>query len=754
MKNKGMQLGALLAAFLLLSMAFVPAVSAQGANDSKGINPVEVPLGIEKHFIDDGRGGEGILKNMKTTHDGKYAYTKFEVDVPVAGEYYVTAWTMGVNGQETIQADLDSDPIGYLKTSEDGWQSAQLQNNTFNPIYLSKGTHVFSFKNQDIPAIEFIRLAKQKDAAIISDTEYRNYINTLKSKSLPESYRQSKSRNQTTEATALAAISCPACDYLYQLGMSFSYTYYQQFYFTSGQNVVFETRKSDPYASDSVMFLFNSNDPVNGGSWSNDDWGNGYQSKISVTIPNSGYYTLLLRSYSSYSPGTSDLYKDGSLYASNVALAGTKVYSGAISKTGILNYFTAKLTGDSRIWLEDSSSSPGKIKGFNDDYAGSGDFSWGVASRVKKEFSPSINYVLVSSYSSSTTGTADLYMKLDNSDIMSFFPNLKADDAIKSAPYTGSPPTPGAYNCIAWSGGIIDASGGTITDPWIWPPTYGSPWYNPNKLTAFDNYYGNNPRRYAGAMTYTRTGATESNSVVDLWANPLSPEYYTHASVRKPGDDHPHGYDWESKPGGLMRTFHPRYALRGDGADDYGNVVAYYQWTGTYASAASTPAASSQKTEGMTFEESVKRGLTVIEKVELSKEEQTKQSNLIDKIPEKVKQEFDTKYRAWKETWNDPNLIIHSNPRMYTQSDQYEEFLSYSKAQGKAIWPLLFQKYEQGDDLVKEAIIDLTYTEYGSLLDEIRQESAKERYNAQGAYIAPSEEANVMKYIKKLSALE
>lgn len=524
------------------------------------------------------------------------------------------------------------------------------------------------------------------------------------------------------------------------MNTNFVYTYYKSFQFTTGQNVVFETRKSDPYASDPVMFLFNYYDPVNGGSWSNDDWGNGWQSKISATIPSTGTYYLLLRSYSSSSPGTSDLYKDGSLYASNVALAGTNINIGGLYKTGTLNYFTSQLTGDSRLWLVDSSSSPGLIRASNDDYAGTGDFYWGLASRVKNQFSPDIKYALVSSYSSSNpTGTADLYMKLDNSNIMSSFPNLKADDAIKSAPESSD------YNCISWSGGRIDLG------RYFWPPDYdpSNPWYDPNPIAAFDKFYGNTPSRYPGAMTYTRTGATESNSVVDLWANPLNPKYYTHGSVRKPGDDHPHGYDWESKPGGLMRTFHPRYALRGDGIYDYGNVVAYYKWTGTYALAA-----SSQITEGMTFEESVKRGLTVIEKVELSKEEQTKQSNLIDKIPEKVKQEFNTKYSAWKETWNDPNLIIHSNPRMYTQSDQYKEFLSYSKEQGKAIWPLLFQKYEQGDELVKEVLIDLTYTEYGSLLDNIRQESTKERYNAQGAYIAPSGKANMMKYIKKLLTLE
>ncbi|MGP8331827.1 MAG: DUF7689 domain-containing protein, partial [Methanosarcinaceae archaeon] len=682
-------------------------VNAQVQDDgSKGINSVKVPDGIEKKFVDDSRGGEGILKNVLMTFDGEYGNTKFEVDISESGKYYITAWVMGISGQDKIQAYLDDEtrPIGFLKMSDNSWQSAQLENNnTFNPISLSKGTHVFSFRSQEIPAIEFIRLAKQKDAAIIPDTKYRNYINTLQAKSLPDDYKQLKSEDQIVGAMILT--SNPEGDYAYQLNMDFAYTYYKYFSFTSGQNVVFETKKSDPYASDPVMFLFNYDDPVNDGSWSNDDGGSGHQSKISATIPNTGLYVLLLRSYSSSSPGTSDLYKDGSLYSSNVALAGTKVYCGDISKTGTLNYFTSKLTADSRLWLEDSSSSPGKIKGFNDDYSGSGDFNWGLASRVKNQFSPDVRYALVSSYSSSNPpGTADLYMKLDNSNIMSCFPNLAADDAIKSAPESS------AYNCISWSGGRVDL--GT----YFWPPNrdcLGNLWYDPDPLTAFDKFYGNNPSRYSGAWTYTRSGATESNSVVDLWANSAG---YQHGSVRKPGNDHPHGYDWESKPGGLMRTFHPRHALSGD---DYGNVDKYYRWDGTYVSGA-----SSQKTGGMTFEESIERGLTIIEKVELSEDEKAKQSNLIENVPEEVKQEFDTKYIAWKKTLDDPNLRIHSNPGMFTQSKQYEEFLSFCKEQDKTIWPLLFQKYEQGDELVGMTLVNLTYNEYGSLLDEIRQESA------------------------------
>jgi hypothetical protein len=112
-KSKGMQLGAMLAAMLLVSMAFVVAVNAQGQDDgSKGINSVKVPERIEKHFVDDGRGGEGILKDKKMAIDGKNVYTKFEVDIPDKGKYFVTAWVMGVNEQEKIQVYLDDETKG------------------------------------------------------------------------------------------------------------------------------------------------------------------------------------------------------------------------------------------------------------------------------------------------------------------------------------------------------------------------------------------------------------------------------------------------------------------------------------------------------------------------------------------------------------------------------------------------------------------------------------------------------------------
>jgi len=196
-----------------------------------------------------------------------------------------------------------------------------------------------------------------------------------------------------------------------------------------------------------------------------------------------------------------------------------------------------------------------------------------------------------------------------------------------------------------------------------------------------------------------------------------------------------------------MRTFHPRNALRGNA---YGNVDKYYRWNGTIAKALGSLAKQIEK--GLTLEESVAKGLTTREKVEFSDSEKTRLANLIEKLPENVGQEFKKKYMAWKETWNDPDVCIHSDPRKYAVSEQYAKLLTYCRKQGKAILPLLFQQLEQGDIFVINALEDLTFVEHRSLLDGIRQESAQARFDEKGVYIAPSIRANAMKYCKRLLA--
>ncbi len=696
----------------------------------RAFQPEVVDYKEEKPMLEDLRtkilADEYILKDVKLSIEDLVVSKTFKVDVLVSGEYYVNAWVMGTSGKEgmnnlEVYLDDEEQPIGTIEMPGTGWQSATISGARTprdKGVSLSFGTHTISFhcKVPEVPDVEFIQLLKQNTKAEFSGSRYDSYIDSLKNRLLPKNYAQVRK-----EINQKVVLKNPEGDYAHEVDINFTYTFYKYFYFTAGTNVVFETKKKNPYGSDPYMYLFRYNEPVYKSTWADDDSGSGLQSKISATIEHSDYYVLLIRAYNSDNPGTTDLWKDGSLYASDVPVAGIKLYCGNIVTGEYLNFFTAYLKGDSRLWLQSYYTGNG-IVCFNDDYHGSGDFKWGLASRQNAPVYR-IRYAIISTYSSyNPTGTCDVYMGCRNSTIMSYFPNLKADDAIRSAPASS------AYNCISWSGGRTDLG------RYFWPPEGGNPWRGSTDLESFDNFFSNTKSgkklvRYNGAMNYTRSGANAGNAVVALWHN----KKYTHGSVKKPGNDQPHGYDWESKPGGLMRTFHPRDALEGN---DYGKIVAYYRWDGT-RSYGNPP----MKTMAA-GEENPMNG---IEKVEFTQSDKEKLYELLFIIPENVKEEFEKKYLDWKKTWDDPTLQIHSNPRMFAISKEYDNFLSYCEEKGKSVWPLIFNKYEQGDELVTNPIEDLTFQEYSHMMDVIRDDNFKKAIEAPD--VIPSQTANWTRYI-------
>ena len=145
---------------------------------------------------------------------------------------------------------------------------------------------------------------------------------------------------------------------------------------------------------------------------------------------------------------------------------------------------------------------------------------------------------------------------------------------------------------------------------------------------------------------------------------------------------------------------------------------------------------------------------TVYETVEFTEVEKAKITGLIEKLPQEVRQQFDVKYEAWEATWDDPWLAVQSNPRAWTISTEYKELLDYCKKQGEEVWPLVLERLQQDRCfIVSNLLEDLTLEKYGYILERIREESQQERYTKEGKYIAPSSEANLMKYAKELLAL-
>ena len=698
--------------------------------------------------------GECILKNSKLSVDSEISMKTFEIEVLKDGEYYLSAWVMNTgitekNNGLKFFVDEQKNPSGTIKPQKEGWQSSILLNNDISKtekLTLTAGKHLLTFCSTvpDVPMVEFIRISKTEQEANISSKEYDDYIEKLKAETAPK-----VDKSSIVDSTALSLrkeLENPLGNYEHRIDQKFGYCYYNYFYFYAGALVTFETKRDNPYASDPVMQLFNYTDPINKGSWTNDDGGQGTQSKISVTVQYTGYYMLYIRNYRAGQAGTSDLYLYDNLYASDVCFNNYYGIRCDHSLTETLNYFTcnAESGGDTRLWIEDQTGFPGLIIDQNDDYYGDGDYYWGYHSRIKKAFNRSIRSGQVTAYSSyAPIKYCDFYLKCRNSTIMSYFPSLEPDDAIMASNTNNN-----QYNCISWSGGRVDLG------RYFWPPDYGNPWHDSNgALASFDNFYNNkdengfdlcrgesqeNGSVLNKAMDFIRSGATENNSCVALWASGGS---YTHGSVNSkytihsgdlPANEHPHGYDWESKPGGLMRTFHPRDALEGS---SYGSISKWYRWDGTWTYG--TPPQN----------QLAKSSSAILVTASFSESEDKKMDSFIDQIPDRIRNSFNEKYIEWKKTWEKPELQLASNPRVFTQSNEYDNFINYCKSIGKSAWLLLIDNFANGDELCTNAIADLTFNDYPKLMNQIVGDG--NNYARENDLI-PSQSANWTNYCKRI----
>lgn len=524
--------------------------------------------------------------------------------------------------------------------------------------------------------------------------------------------------------------SSPTYAYNYSLNTPVTFTFCKSYNLTAGTTVTFETAKAAGYSDiDTVMYLFLTANPTASTSWYNDD-ATGTYSKISVTVPTTGSYTLMVKGYND-AAGYANVLKDGAVDTAAAVVGGKKITT-PLSATGTLNFFTAKLSSgaDTRLFVMDSSN---RVVGYNDDYSGSGDFSWGRASRIKQSFTTSPSYVVVASYSAGSTGTADVYAKCQNGYTSAYsFPNLLADDSIMSQG------TSGIYNCISWAGGITDA--------WINPDIsegggYLTPWYNDDNVIALNNYFGNSPARYAGAVTYANTSAA-SDAAVDVYKDGSS---WTHAAVRKPGNGYPHGYDFESKLGANQRIFHERDSLTGG---LYGSIVRYYRISGTSKSEA-----------GLTFADSLEMGLTKKLDVSLTKQSAGYLSTRLTELEASGSMSrFDALYNSWRsEIMGDEQMVLSSSSTKYTTVKSFETLSNFlSSLDWKDRCALIMNQYLNDRDVFTQTLLDNIIVAHNAdtraIANAVREKNNEISRASQKAavYIAPTYEANAVCFINEV----
>lgn len=699
----------------ILMLSFLTSIVANAQNSTE-----------KKHYPAGYTIGDAVLLEEWTESNGNQSTTLYLVEVRSSGNYFIKATTnMQKGGRQSITADADI--IGpYLAAKVDGWQQSNAEvAGAIQPIVLTTGRHIirFTVAGNMAPLIDGISLSRTNMHTKL-DAEWQNFsrnLDILKAVQ-PVNTVTDKSNPVSTEKV----LSNPQGNYEHAIDTAFAYSTFTMVYLNGGTNYTFTTSGS---TVDPVLHLFDPNN-IATRSWSNDDGGAGYESSLTVSIPASAYYYLLARPYYGGQSGLTNIQQDGSSLLTSTPIAGQRFYT--TSRTGDLNYFTAKLSSgtnpDTRIFTLTMSS--GVVTGYNDDYGNTinGTWSWGLCSRIRKNYSSGSTIVFVCAYNTSRTGVCDVYMgnvhgQLPNTEPGNF-PLFKAEDAIQSAPSSGT------YNCISWSGGI--------TSSWSWPPNDLATWGVPgNPLASFDNFYANTPARYPGAWNYTRSGATSANAVVDLWKRPGGD--YQHASVTKPGNAHPHGYDWESKPGGLDRQFHPRNALENN--NWYGVVTNYYKPTGTYA----------KNSLGRSFEtdaDAVAAGIAVYENAKLSVKANDKLSDLLAQTSSDINNNFDRLYESWKQTWA-ANASL-SDPDAYCKNKQFEALEVYCNKNMNTAILLVFKKFTDGDHLTTKLLLDLTRSRYIHLLDEAKKEYLENPYDERGRFLIHGDHDNGVRYIEKI----
>ena len=699
---------------------------------------------------------EVVIKEEKYEVDGEYVDKIFTVDVPQNGNYFISAWIMGTCEDNEINEfsyyiNNNKKSPQKIKPSKDGWQSLKLK---YGPekkkksVYFKAGTHTIAFRTKapETPAVEFIRMSTNEEEVALSDTAYNNYVAKLKSYSWPITSDQSSMDSLANDGTLKSVLPDPAGYGIHRIHQLYGYTFFNTYYLSQGQSYTWSIENANALV---VLRIFKKWDPLDG-TWAV----MGNNPSITTPITQTGSYYVVITAYNSGQAGTCDLYRNSVCKAHNVPFnnwCGIPCYH---SSTEELNYFTSSTSENPIMWIENNDYI-GKFVAWNDNYSGPGNFPWGYNARVKQAFTCSIRSTHVTAeFSYNPIDYADVYMNYENY-TNTMFPNLEPDDAIKS----GSDDYIYEYNCAAWAGGR------TSTDEenyFFWPPNDFNPWHydqtapqnSTEDLESFKNYFGNKVKVSGQwvelcrgtqithdshdvahwAYNYVLDDNHEDEAVVALWGG--SDSNFKHAAVRKPGNDHPHGYDWESKLAwNKSRIFHPRDALSGG---EYYSILHYFRLPDENRICYGVPA-DQQKIQS--------NGLALYDKVEYSPITNNKIKSFSKLVATEKKDYFNSLYEKWKETWKSPSLIIHSDPREYAKSDEYKEFLSVSKKIGKGSWPLMFEKYMQGDELAANAILDLTLNEYESLLDSIRTEGNK-RAIKKG--LIPTQKANTMRYIMRV----
>jgi hypothetical protein len=302
--------------------------------------------------------GSVIVNKSAIRIEGCSTYRIFEITAPGSGEYYFRAWLMAAeteNGYlpyEILVNNAKQD--GRFQPEKSNWQQVEFRDKNFEPakVKLNRGTNLISFcaTAPEIPEVEMIKLDMKQSDAAISDKEYLQFVLSIRNE-MAEREKNPENKKDTAEMLSISKISLPGPTRNYSLHsqVTFMYTTFKRFMFYAGQTISFSSHAYGGF--EHVLEVFHAVDPEFH-SWValSDPFG---LASLNISIPDTGIYCLRIRSYRQWTRGLANLQVNGQYTFRNCPVSSTG-FRYVHETPVVFSYFTCRLQGDSRIWIEDN----------------------------------------------------------------------------------------------------------------------------------------------------------------------------------------------------------------------------------------------------------------------------------------------------------------------------------------------------------------------------------------------------------------
>lgn len=694
------------------------------------VNPVSsrgiVPYSVKSRS----RSNEYSVAVLKTT---------FKVEVEQSGDYYLLANTLSTYVQkdkfQEISVYVNGMYQGKLNNTEADWEIIGIKGK--EKVSLNKGNNeiVFSSSAPFYPEIDAVQLTLDKSSLITTNAPYNAY------KALAAKDAVTEKTKESWEVTPIEGKIVGNTNATVWQNVPTVYTYHRKISVTSKEKMEIHTtpvESEDYYDVDTYMYLYKIDDPYHY-SWTNDDF-IGYHSKIEATLPAGEYYLVIRAKQSDYASkymprqGLVNVYCNGTLLNENVPISGYLI-DAPVKTTGILNFFTNKTSASSQLFLIDDDRMFYNSEPYT--YYPPADYGWQNGSRKKITFRRGVpNWkVLVTTTSAwwICFGKCDVYAGLKDapSKYMDKFSNLKSGDAILMADDDSK------YNSAAWAGGITDRK------IWIGNSSKGSPYV----WNSWDDYFGNKPARYQNAPTYTRNGGGARSVIV--YSKDSTMTGITHFAVMNKANNQLHGFDCESKIGTWGRITHTEKSLYGS---EYGKTYySYYEVQSPLDFKHNTLSKLALPTV-CTMEQSIKEGLSIDKKVELSASEKEELDGfgrlVLDKDFEKMYSDWVADY-ALADNFGEDNAIF--------SGQEFQKLVQQGRKHWKKNMSFLCDKifvntneYEDEQDLASVLLCEMVAPYYAAKMDSIKDDWFKNQYTEDGKYICPTIEYFTKRYVKSI----